>query len=205
MKRERRRSGSVIMQVLKCTASVTPGRHRAGGDPPRSVRRPFRLEKPFMPSLQRIPVKPAVNKREDRFQILPEGQRGGARKRLVGALTRIETRHLKFPPRTPLPVENGEVTLAVIFYRMRNKPWTALRFLECGRKQVFKALDLRISVRLLQYCESCEGYAVHPFPLLPVPGSCGKISSGANVVRYLSANSTVHTTQTSVAFAPSFR
>jgi hypothetical protein len=195
----------VIMQVLKCTASVTPGRHRAGGDPPRSVRRPFRLEKPFMPSLQRIPVEPVVNKGEDRFQILPEGQCGGARKRLVGALTRIETRHLKFPPRTPLPVENGEVTLAVIFYRMRNKPWTALRFLECGRKQVFKALDLRISVRLLQYCESCEGYAVHPFPLLPVPGSYRKISSGANVVRYLSANSTVHTTQTSVAFAPSFR
>jgi len=170
------------MQVLKCTASVTPGRHGAGGDPPRSVRRPFRVEKPFMPSLQRIPVKPVVNKGEDRFQILPEGQRGGARKRLVGALTRIETRHLKFPPRAPLPIENGEVTLAGIFYRMRNKPWAALCFLEYGRKQVFKALDLRISVRLFQHCESCEGYAVHPFPLLPVLGSsdCRAEYSAAN-------------------------
>ena len=108
-----------------------------------------------MSSLQRSPVKPAVNKREDGFQILPEGQRGRERKRLVGALTCIEARHLKFPPRAPLPVENGEVTLAVIFYRMRNKPRAALRFFECGRKQVFKALDLSISVGLLQYSESC--------------------------------------------------
>jgi len=120
-------------------------------------------------------VKPAVNKREDGFQILPEGQRGRERKRLVGALTCIEARHLKFPPRAPLPVENGEMTLALIFYRMRNKPRAALRFFECGRKQVFKALDLRISVGLLQYSESCEGYAGHPFPLLPALGSCAKI------------------------------
>lgn len=50
----------MFVQVLKRTTSVAPGRHGAGGDPPRSVGRPFRLEKPFMPSLQRIPVKPAV-------------------------------------------------------------------------------------------------------------------------------------------------
>jgi hypothetical protein len=50
----------VIMQIFKRTASVTPRRHGAGGAPPGSVRRPFRLEKPFMPSLQRIPVEPAV-------------------------------------------------------------------------------------------------------------------------------------------------
>jgi hypothetical protein len=165
----------VIMQVLKGTASVTPGRHGAGGDPPGRVRRPLRLEKPFMPSLQRMPVKPAVSKGGDRFQILPEGQRGGARKRLVGALTRIEAGYLEFPPRAPSPVENGEMTLAVIFYRMRNKPWAALRFLKCGRKQVFKALDLRISVGLLQYRESCEGYAGHPFPF----GLLARLDEGA--------------------------
>src|ERR1700722_1461583 len=170
MKIERRRRGSVIVQVLERTASVRPGRHGAGSDPPRSIRRPFRLEKPFMPSLQRIPVKPAVNKGEDRFQILPEGQRGDARKRLVGTLTCIEARHLKFTPGAPLPVENGEMTLAVILYRVRNKPWPALRFLECGRKQAFKALELRASVGLLQHRESCDGYAGRPFPLLSVPG-----------------------------------
>jgi hypothetical protein len=57
---------------------------------------------------------------------------------------------------------------------------------------------------LLQYGESCERYAGHSFPLLPMLGSCTKISSGANVVRYLSANSTVDTAQTGVAFTPSF-
>ena len=67
-----------------------------------------------------------------------------------------------------------EMTLVAIFYRMRNKPWATLRFLKCGRKQAFKSLDLRISVGFLKYCESCERYTEHPFPLLPVLSSCAR-------------------------------
>jgi hypothetical protein len=163
MKRERRWSGAVIVQVFQCTASVTPGRHGTDGNPPRSIRRPFRLEEPFVSPLQRIPVNPAVNKGTDRLQIFPKGKRAGARVRLIGTPTCIEARRFEFSPCAPLPVENGEMILAAVFYRMRDKPWAAHCFLQRRQEQAFKSLDFRIPVGFLHHCESRKCDAGHFF------------------------------------------
>lgn len=144
----------MIVQVFQCTASVTPGRHGTDGNPPRSIRRPFRLEEPFVSPLQRIPVNPAVNKGTDRLQIFPKGKRAGAGVRLIGTPTCIEARRFELSPCAPLPVENGEMILAAVFYRMRNKLWAAHCFLQRRQEQAFKSLDFRIPVGFLHYCES---------------------------------------------------
>ena len=113
-----------------------------------------------MSSLQRTPVSPAVNKGKDRIQIFPNGKCASAGVCLIGASTGIEARHFEFPPRAPLPVENGKMILAVI-HRMRDKPWAVHCFLKRKREQAFKSLDFGISVRFLHYCEGRKCDAGH--------------------------------------------